>query len=478
MVNDGPKRNDAADTSQGGTTVCNQIEVMNNDNATLVTNDGKCPIQEEKNEETTLQEEHIMEEAEKNEANGLEEEDNKQHETGEEDKAGEGERKKEQKRKREGKKGKEIEQKKNTEKVGSNSKEKGKRSRKRDRKKEAQRGSKGTKLEDETGSSRKKKKSKRAESMGMIFMCNAKTKKDCYRYRVLGLPANKRDTVEKVYKGMRLFLFDVDLRLMYGIYKAAGPGGYNIEPQAFKSAFPSQVRFTILEDCLPLAEEKFKAVIKENYFTRNKFDCQLNSQQVKKLCKLFHAASKGSMSRRAPRDLRAEIYTVVDRNRVRRRSPDEERRVRRRSLDEERRSSPLSDRGYRDHPIVYEREAYPLTVASLPPRYQPLPPASVPSYASYGRTLEVDVYGRDPPVEHHDRHLLYLDLRQQDEIISGDPYISYREPPPYREPVYSVGPPPDYDSPGLRPEYRSHSDRPQHGRYSAVAPSEYGRPRY
>lgn len=88
-----------------------------------------------------------------------------------------------------------------------------------------------------------KKDSKKAESMGMIFMCSSKTKKDCYNYKVLGLPASKKDVVAKIYKGMRLFLFDIDLKLMYGIYKAAGPGGYNIEPKAFKSAFPSQVKF-------------------------------------------------------------------------------------------------------------------------------------------------------------------------------------------------------------------------------------------
>ena len=44
-----------------------------------------------------------------------------------------------------------------------------------------------------------------------------------------------------------------------------------------------QVRFTILEDCLPLAEEKFRKVIKDNYFTKNKFDCQLKQEQVFKL---------------------------------------------------------------------------------------------------------------------------------------------------------------------------------------------------
>lgn len=137
-------------------------------------------------------------------------------------------------------------------KVGANSGEKVKRPRKRGRKnKVAGLGSEtlATKAEDKPGPSGKEKTSKRAESMGMIFMCSSKTKKDCYRYNILGLPASKRDIVEKIYKGMRLFLFDFDLKLMYGIYKAAGPGGYNIEPKAFKSAFPSQVSDYLYMKC-------------------------------------------------------------------------------------------------------------------------------------------------------------------------------------------------------------------------------------
>lgn len=82
---------------------------------------------------------------------------------------------------------------------------------------------------------------KRADGMGLIFICNAKTKQDCFRFKVLGLPANQKKLVAKIYKGMRLFLFDVHLKLMYGIYKAVTPGGYNIEPKAFNSAYPAQV---------------------------------------------------------------------------------------------------------------------------------------------------------------------------------------------------------------------------------------------
>ncbi|KAL6516473.1 hypothetical protein OROGR_019778 [Orobanche gracilis] len=115
-----------------------------------------------------------------------------------------------------------------------------KNSNERNRKKVRVGSSKKGDTKDQPESSRKRKGKERVESMGMIFMCSSKTKNDCYQYRVLGLPESKKDTVEKIYTGMRLFLYDVDLKLMYGIYKAVGPGGYNIEPKAFKSQFPAQ----------------------------------------------------------------------------------------------------------------------------------------------------------------------------------------------------------------------------------------------
>ncbi|KAM3234026.1 hypothetical protein P3L10_019385 [Capsicum annuum] len=295
---------------------------------------------------------------------------------------------------------------------------------------------------------KKKKSVKKANSMGMIFMCNSETKKDCYRYKVLGLPANKKETVEKIYKGMRLFLYDVDLKLMYGIYKAAGRGGCNLQPKAFKSQFPSQVRFTVLEECLPLAEETFRQAIKKNYYTRGKFNCELSSEQVKNLCKLFTTAGKGSSSKGT--QLRPETNVVPKRDRARKRARDERRRPDRarrservddrryREQVEDRRyreqvedrlyreqvedrlyREQVEDRVYREHPHLHERSLITSPLVPLAP-LQPLPP-----------TLVRDPYRQENVTQHNESHrqsrLVELPDAYRRDTVTGNPGVYRRQ---------------------------------------------------
>ncbi|GFZ16271.1 hypothetical protein Acr_25g0006800 [Actinidia rufa] len=160
----------------------------------------------------------------------------------------------------------------------------------------------------------------RDQLSGYIFMCNGKTKGDCYRYRVFGLPAARMEVVEKIKPQMKLFLFDFDLKLLHGIYIAASNGELAIEPNAFGGKFSAQasllyshhhfilltlvvfpegesirrvgkifveVRFEIFKDCLPLPESAFKQVVKDNYQGRSKFKQELSDEQVMNLISLF-----------------------------------------------------------------------------------------------------------------------------------------------------------------------------------------------
>ncbi|TVU10461.1 hypothetical protein EJB05_43993, partial [Eragrostis curvula] len=123
---------------------------------------------------------------------------------------------------------------------------------------------------------------------GAIFMSNTFTREQCFQTGVFGLPIEYESFIYDVRKGMPLFLFDHNLRKLYGVFEAASDGGLNINRDAFQRAFPAQVRVNIIWKCRPLIEDEFAPAIEENYYQPRKFYFDLSYEQVVRLYELFN----------------------------------------------------------------------------------------------------------------------------------------------------------------------------------------------
>ncbi|KAJ4959853.1 hypothetical protein NE237_019763 [Protea cynaroides] len=130
----------------------------------------------------------------------------------------------------------------------------------------------------------------RVPDFGAIFMSNCSTKKECLRKKVFGLPSNQASFVKNVRDGTFLFLFEYEKRELYGVFQASCDGAMNIVPDAFKSVgkhFPAQICFRTIWICDPLPEYDFRDAIKDNYYSKYKFNFGLSEDQVDRLLWLF-----------------------------------------------------------------------------------------------------------------------------------------------------------------------------------------------
>lgn len=123
---------------------------------------------------------------------------------------------------------------------------------------------------------------------GLIYLCYEADRMEFFKYRVLAVTEKEKYIMDMITTGMYIFFYDIDLKLLYGIYAASSSVAFMLEPRAsFGGCRPWQVKFHIEKHCLPLHKDVFKASIKDNCIAA------LNAEQVHKLVSLFNQLPGG-----------------------------------------------------------------------------------------------------------------------------------------------------------------------------------------
>jgi len=77
---------------------------------------------------------------------------------------------------------------------------------------------------------------------GFLFACTDKSEAECLEKSLFGTDKVYAPIVTRVRKGDLLFLNNLDINTLYGVFKAVSDGGVNIEPEAWNGKYPYQVK--------------------------------------------------------------------------------------------------------------------------------------------------------------------------------------------------------------------------------------------
>ena len=80
---------------------------------------------------------------------------------------------------------------------------------------------------------------------GYLFLCSNRTQKECFQKKLFGSTRKYLGWVEEIKIGTPLLLYSVDSKTLFGPFRAASEGKWNIDPAAWENmrplAFPAQV---------------------------------------------------------------------------------------------------------------------------------------------------------------------------------------------------------------------------------------------
>jgi hypothetical protein len=78
---------------------------------------------------------------------------------------------------------------------------------------------------------------------GYLFHCSSATEQECFHRMLFGAPQREWGKIQLVGLDTLLFMFNVNTKMMHGVFRAAQPPAQNIVPGAWapRGNFPSQV---------------------------------------------------------------------------------------------------------------------------------------------------------------------------------------------------------------------------------------------
>lgn len=116
---------------------------------------------------------------------------------------------------------------------------------------------------------------------GYLFLCSNRTQNECFKKKIFGLTRKYLGWVEQIKIGTPLFLYNIDSKTLFGPFRAASEGKWNIDPAAWENVrplvFPAQVRVDWDE------LHKIKEAYKRWDFLKDRNLCKLTLKQTNAL---------------------------------------------------------------------------------------------------------------------------------------------------------------------------------------------------
>lgn len=121
---------------------------------------------------------------------------------------------------------------------------------------------------------------------GFIFRCNNKPNKEVISRKLLGEERMYIPLVKTIIENDLLFLYNLSTFEITGPLKPNGLGTENIVPEAWKSAFPAQIRFNTTEEVKTIPFKLIEKIIKK-YHKGIYPDMELDEHQVNNILNII-----------------------------------------------------------------------------------------------------------------------------------------------------------------------------------------------